>query len=88
MHCTVMKTVNLLIKKMNKSSQASTIFDAYWKGAPQTGCAPVTGVLHLERGDPPVILGHTQCSHTSVAPPLPPHFFCSDLVRKYKYIEY
>lgn len=73
MHCTVMKTVNLLIMKMNKSSQASA-WDAYWKGAPQTGCAAVMGVLHLERGDPPVILGHTQCSHTSVASPPPPFF--------------
>lgn len=69
-HCTVMKVLNLLIKKTNKPSQASMVFSAYCKSTPHTDCVLWFGVFfHLERLDLPVVLGHTQHSGTSVGVP-------------------
>lgn len=69
MHCTVIKVLNLLIKKINELSQSSVTFKAYRKGAPQTDCAVVRVFFLLERVDFPVMLGHPQCSGTSVGVP-------------------
>lgn len=52
-----------------EDKQIAPSFHAYCKGTPQTDCAVVRVFFHLERVDLPLVLGHTQCSGTSVGVP-------------------